>query len=177
LAYDSNIDNINDTEKYRMDISINKDGNLFKRNLQKYKNFKKRVKSSFKNLPIVLGGDTNDHGRNKYWTGIILFDKLLKCNSKPPDTCCTEINKRNYKVGYGDYFIYSDDFIEVKPNTIIPANYPSSDHAPVEIELNFKVSTNTTSSSLQHNNKQHKIYSNKQKHLKSLLKKTKRKLL
>lgn len=138
---------INDTENYNMHTDI-KNNNLFKSNLKKSKKFKKYSKASFKSLPIVLGGDTNDHQRYKYWNGLNILDKTLNTNIQPPNTCCTTTNKYYYSPGYGDYFIYSDDFIVIKKNTLIKANYPSSDHAPVDIELEFNINGNNNEQSI-----------------------------
>jgi exonuclease III len=164
---------INNTEKYFMDTSIDNNGNLFKNNLKKNKFFKQHTKASFIGLPIILGGDTNDHKKYNYWKGIKLFNTLLKCNNKPPATCCSTSNKKNY-FGYGDYFIYSDDFIEVKPNTMIPAKYPSSDHAPVDIELQFKLLSSISSNT---NTTNHPLNKSKLNSIKSKLNSSKSKPL
>lgn len=145
--YKIDIKLINKTEKYDMDISIN-DGNLFKSNLKTDKNFNTSSKASFKNLPIILGGDTNDHKNYNYWKGLNILDKTLKSDIQPPNTCCTTSNNYNYSSGYGDYFIYSNDFNAIQNNTLIEANYPSSDHAPVYIELEFKNGNNNNKQSI-----------------------------
>jgi hypothetical protein len=43
-------------------------------------------------IPIIMGGDFNDHGKYYYWqTGVRINKKVLSCKMEPPLTCCTPV--------------------------------------------------------------------------------------
>lgn len=124
----------------------------------------------YDNLSIIFGGDTNDHGKKKYWSSdywnknkinkyyMLSFNSNIEKikTTQPPKSCCstniTKLTKDNYTL-YGDYFMVSElldsykkehnnyfkQFYITSPNKILDnVIIPSSDHLPVEVEIEFK---------------------------------------
>jgi len=49
-------------------------------------------------LPLVIAGDFNDHGKYNYWKGLTVNSKEL-VSEKPPPTCCTPVKNKYVWLG------------------------------------------------------------------------------
>jgi hypothetical protein len=93
---------------------------------------------------VIVVGDTNDHGKRTYFTGIqpfvdssiiMLKNIVVKSESTPPLTCCRDSPVDPHDK-YGDYIMINDKLKYVVENKIpdINMNYaenPQSDHLPI----------------------------------------------
>ena len=134
---------------------IEDNGNADYVNCQSYYNNITPIFDNFNNAYAIVCGDFNDNG-NQYFKGLELFtdslDNITQINvssaaKTPPITCCsTVINERHHR--YGDYILFTDNFIADINNEIHPINQTKiySDHLPVQTILTYK----TDDSSLNH---------------------------
>ena len=102
------------------------------------------------NYNVIVAGDFNDDGTMNYWQGFKPFkntnipslkDLEVKCNAKPPNTCCRQVNSVQPDKS-GDYILVNNTLTIEEPNYIPPISnnfFPSSDHMPVLIKLKTPV--------------------------------------
>ena len=97
------------------------------------------------NYNVIVAGDFNDDGTMNYWQGFkpfkytdisILKDLKVKCDVKPPNTCCREVISAQPDKS-GDYILVNNSLTIERSNYIPNSGYlfPSSDHLPVLIQL------------------------------------------
>lgn len=51
------------------------------------------------NLPIIIAGDFNDHGKYNYWQDLTINTKNLSSTKPPPLTCCTPVKNKYVWLG------------------------------------------------------------------------------
>ena len=51
------------------------------------------------NLPLIIAGDFNDHGKYNYWQDLTINTKKLSSVKPPPTTCCTPVKNKYVWLG------------------------------------------------------------------------------
>ena len=149
-----NLHNAHNMSKDELVSQLARNFNEFK----KIKNYQQKRADSLReiskivwnnNYNVIVAGDFNDDGTMNYWQGFKPFkntnipslkDLEVKCNVKPPKTCCRQVNSVQPDKS-GDYILVNNTLTIEEPNYIPPISnnfFPSSDHMPVLIKLKLK---------------------------------------
>jgi hypothetical protein len=111
------------------------------------------------NYNLIVAGDFNDHSFNDCWKHLTPFLKssfpqlsklTVKVPKQPPNTCCDVDRKSLSDKMYGDYILVSDSLKIIKDNYISlhynpdSSVFPTSDHIPIQIELDIISPVTTT---------------------------------
>ena len=164
-------DFISENDNYNIEIITKDSDNesIYINNADKTETIKLTEDVTPEIFPVIMAGDFNDHGTYDYWkTGLEIKGNLVKgATYNPIRTCCSPISNSSKisailrkegvnptDIYYGDYILVSSELKYNKLNAIpehfikeaididdITPVFPTSDHLPVEANVDFKSNT------------------------------------